>query len=268
MGCVSACIEEGKRWESDVEDCGWVYPVPVVRVNSRFVDKFFLSDYFFTLAEERARFTSVKKKKRNKKRNASRRFHGRFDEVRQADSFFFFFFFLSISHRLTKRHTRPLKTWNNLFFCRVSLCVFELSSGFLSFFLPGSSFSFFKKLEISTERKKRGFVRTWPTRSLLSLFLDHVKKKNKCVCVSLASAATGPQKWKLKKGKTRQWHFSILFFVFLIVSFSLFFLFLDFLWFDIGRLYITNEVGELDKGIDRITIVKNQMLVGFAFYME
>lgn len=67
-----------------MEDCGWVYPVPVVRVNSRFVDKFFLSDYFFTLAEERARFTSVKKKKRNKKRNASRRFHGRFDEVRQA----------------------------------------------------------------------------------------------------------------------------------------------------------------------------------------
>jgi hypothetical protein len=178
---------------------------------------------------------------------------------------------LSISHRLTKRHTRPLKTWNNFFFVECH-CV-SLSSRvdfFLSFYpVPPFLFLFFK-LEISTERKKRGFVRTWPTRSLLSLFLDRVTtwKKNKCVCVCVSGQR---RHWTPKVKAQKRENSSMTFFNFVFCfpyCFFVLFLFLDFLWFDIGRLYITNEVGELDRGLDRITIVKNQMLVGFAFYTE
>ena len=86
-------------------------------------------------------------------------------------------FFLSISHTLTKRHTRLLGTCNNF---RVSLRVsLRLSSGFPS--TRFSSISFFLNYKYPQE-EKRGSVRTWPTRSSLSLSLltnDHVKTEVK-----------------------------------------------------------------------------------------
>jgi hypothetical protein len=86
--------------------------------------------------------------KNKKKPNASCRFHGRFDEVRQAD---FFSFFVSISHTLTKRHTQQdrvfKKPMEQLSSVTVRPVSFELSSGF-SFFL-----SF--KLEKSTQRREK-----------------------------------------------------------------------------------------------------------------
>lgn len=125
------------------------FPLSVVRVNSRFVDKFFFSflhsiPFFFGLEER----TLHGEEKNKKKPNASCRFHGRFDEVRQAD---FFSFFVSISHTLTKRHTQQdrvfKKPMEQLSSVTVRPVSFELSSGF-SFFL-----SF--KLEKSTQRREK-----------------------------------------------------------------------------------------------------------------
>ena len=127
----------------------------VVRVNSRFVDKFFFFlplfyPLFFLGAHAPWR-------RKQKKPNASCRFHGRFDEVRQAD---FFSLFVSISHTLTKRHTQQdsrvfRKTHGTTFECHCPvLCLLSSRVVFLLFFL---------KLEKSThrdERKKGKTIRT------------------------------------------------------------------------------------------------------------
>lgn len=152
------------------------YPVPVVRVNSRFVDKFFflfLSYYFFTLAGEGARFTSVNKKKRNKKRTRLAVFT---DALMRSDRRTLFFLLLLLLEHFTQTHQKAHKTIKDVkplfflfyfIFCRVSLCV-SLSSRVDFFLPPGSSFSFLKKLEISTERKRKR-IRSNVTNTISSL---------------------------------------------------------------------------------------------------